>query len=199
MSIVGSDNFDRADQDPMNIAYWSVPPGCRPCRVRQLMLQTSLVQSTPPFGAYWNDGTFLDDQYSQAVGKNINNDLAGPAVRIQTTGTAANGYVLALRGTTVQRFYKCVNGVWTKLGADVNHTINTEYWAKLEAIGTDLNFHFDGDLIATRSDATFESGAAGFLMGSAQGFDDWEGGNYDPPAPPTTIATKFMQFRRERA
>lgn len=181
MTLPATDNFDGRENDPEG-GNWTTPPGCSGFRTHAGYFTPSLVQTTAPWASYWNADSFDANHYSQAKGVNIDNYPSGPAVRIQTTGTKLNCYLIALRGSAVERFFEVNDGVFSQMGSDVTTAITTSSVCKLEANGSTLTFYKDGASQATRTDSTHAGGAAGFADNCGQSFDDWAGGNVSAAA-----------------
>ncbi len=174
MSLPASDNFNRADQNPIAGNWTNVTSDA-------MALASNVVW--PGAGsnyavAYWNADTFGNDQLSQATlgGASISSTYGGPACRIQSGALTAYFFgdilgvyqliYIAAGSSTV-----LATGSGTPTAGDV---------LKLEMSGTGLTGKVNGVSNATATDSALASGQAGLFGYGAIGnvtLDDWSGDN----------------------
>lgn len=198
MSLPATDNFNRTE-DPL-ASGWTVTPGAYTCKANGTTAAASVALEVPA-GAYWLADAFAANQYAQCkrLGLLAFGGVAGPAVRMATSGAAANGYVLSVGSATILRVSRIDAGVVTQLGDDIAvTTMTTSTVARLEVAGTTLTVKRDGVVVATRTDSTYASGAAGVFFAANRALDDWEGGNLaDPQSPVPRAANHYRQMRSD--
>ena len=169
MALPATDNFNRANQNPI-AGNWSVVTGWA-----NAQLLSNAVQNLGGAGAaiYWNGDIFDNNQYSQIK---VTGDFRGGAI-VRVNGNVF--YLWYYAGANVMRYYR-VTGVeaYTQLGSDISVTVNTNSILKLEISGSTLTGYVDGVAQVTKTDTNIVAGSAGIhFNGTAQIWDDWEGGN----------------------
>lgn len=126
--------------------------------------------------ARWVADTFDADQSAQ-VTLGVDADGGGPCVRL-TVGVAGSGYLAYTAATTFVEYYRITDGSYAKLGATIGSLTNLAvgHTLKLAIAGTTLTATWNGAAQATRTDATWATGAAGLhVFGTTAAWDDWIG------------------------
>jgi hypothetical protein len=176
MALPVSDNFNRADSNPIG-GNWTTFPGLSPIQI--VSNQAYGADDSSNSAAYWNADTFNNDQWAQCTVLTVTGAgvMMGPAVRCSTS--QLTGYVLNISNGSVNLF-KCVNGT-PSLVASYNATISNGSVFKLIAHGTTIEVWMNGNLIISATDSDISSGSAGIVANSqwsSLGCEDWSAGNY---------------------
>jgi hypothetical protein len=152
------------------------------------------MQCSGAFG-YWN-GVFSNDQYSKlkyngALADGNDNDMGGPAVRIDPNGDWNNATLYMAeyhRKDAILRLRKYVsqslNTVGTQLGSDIvlSPALTTNDWLEIRAQGSTISVLVNGVVKITITDTSISSGKGGVAVRrdatapGALGWDDWSGG-----------------------
>lgn len=180
-TLVGSDNFNRTDSDPLD-GDWSTL-----AFVGDDLLLTGnkvLSPNTQAAGAYFSGGTPNDDQYTQATLVQGNNRFG----LVARCTDSANGdfYLFQLIDSTDANFYSLTDGSWSQKGSDMTDDWNSGDVFRFEVNGTGsattLRAYKNNMLIGAVVDADGDhtSGYAGLYShaSTVAGFDDFECGNY---------------------
>jgi hypothetical protein len=179
MALPASDNFNRADANPIG-GNWTTSGNLAAMRLLSNQVKGS---TTGTCGAYWNADAFNDDQYSQIKGVSATyQNTWGPSVRVAAGGTEIC-YFFRYQTSTTLRVYKINGGSASQIGSDYSNTYVQNDILRLEVSGQDasavLTPYINGVAQATRAgSAGFNSGSAGIRQAAAtQLMDDWGGGN----------------------
>lgn len=201
MALPATDNFDRADANPIG-GNWSTIHNESAVKIVSNQI---LGSGAARCGAVWNADVFDDDQYSQVKGTQATFVSAyGVAVRAPTA-TPESYYYFAQVTSTVCRMQKIVAGTLTQIGLDYAHTYVQNDVLKLEVTGQDtdavLTPYINGSAAGTRAGvANLNSGRAGVrFSNNNHSADDWEGGNVEaaPAAvPPSDDRGTFRGMNR---
>lgn len=186
MALPASDDFNRANESPIG-GNWTNISTANEFR----LLANEVLRLDTKALMYWNADSFDASHYSECKGISLSNAPAGPAVAVQPT--TVDCFLIVLRNTSIQRFFKVVGGTETQLGADVSNPITTSSVCRIRIEGTLLTYSDDGVDIATRTDNSHSGGAAGLYDGVSQKFDDWGGGNVA-----AGVANPWYQYQQER-
>ena len=151
-----TDNFNRADENPLGNGVWTTITGWNPMQVLTNAARKTVEAALN--GSYYSGGAaFLNNQYAQAVRNG--EGFIGLLIRINGGN---NGYMLSVEdNTNVGYFYRIDAGVQTQLGASFAYNAVNGDTLRLEAIGSDISAYSNGVLLATRNDATYASGRPG--------------------------------------
>lgn len=180
MSLPATDNFNRADEDPIG-GNWT-PQSFTPDEGR---IVDNAYYSGPgsTFGSasLWNADTFNNDQYSQIVlGASPDNGYSGPTVRASGTGSSRTCYIGMILTANRARIYKLVNSASDFPGTLVADLGTPSFVAgdiiKLMITGTTLELFQNGVSLGTGTDSDITSGSAG-IWAFGVSLDNWEGGN----------------------
>jgi hypothetical protein len=178
VSLPATDDFNRADSGSLGANWTETDHGLQIVSNEARVITNGAYQF-----AYWNADAFDSDHYSQAVFAGSPADME-VCTRVQAGG---NLYMLMVNsGSTVTRIYKRLSGSFTQIGSDgAAPTVGHTY--KFEANGSALTGYDNGVAISgpgSGGDASITGGSAG-LGGSSSGvgWDDWQGGDVNPPAP----------------
>lgn len=165
-----SDNFNRANEDPI-IAPWASVT-INPIRLVSNAAWRG-VDNTYSL-AYWGGSTWPANQYSQVIvpGPSAAAMDAGPAVRVTTGG---NGYYYKVSTATLHRV---VADTVATLATFSDPTPSTTLVYKLEIIGTTLSVYKNSVLLGSATSTTFANGRAGIYCGTNAGanVDNFLGG-----------------------
>ncbi len=181
MALPASDNFNRADVDPI-AGNWSTIPNLENLQIYSNALRLST--SNTSNGIRWNADAFNNDQYSflrvTARGEPPWYCDRGACVRVSASAATFYMFDGSLSNGVID-YYKCVAGTFTKIGSPILDTINNGDTLKLKVEGTTLTGTHNEHDHATRTDSTIVSGSAGIWMSGftagAATTDDWEGGD----------------------
>jgi hypothetical protein len=197
MAIV-TDNFNRADENPMSGSWSSLNDVAAESR---LQIVSNHVENTGWGHAFslYSSASFSNDQYSKvAVLLPYNNNGGGPCVRMSFADRT--GYAMpAWNG----------NASITRMGGGgfVAWIVSEPYNAQagdvmeLRAVGNWLYGYVNGNLIVSASDVEYTTGSAGmFIYSAGMQFDNWEGGSMSDLIPSNrrvqfTGAKQIQSFR----
>lgn len=176
MSVIATDNFNRADQAGLS-ANWTTVTGVNTFNVVSNRASTGF----DPTANRYSGATWPNDQYSQlAIVTPLplgGGEGVGPAGRI---ATAATTMYIAIFNTADSEMYSVVGGSYTQIGS--GSTIPTlGQIAYLSMVGTTITYKLDGTTQASVTDSTIASGQAGAFGAASTNnaiFDDWEGGDF---------------------
>ena len=146
--------------------------------------------------AFWNAGTFSNDQYSQiriAGGLGRGTQYARVTVRAGGTGDAAyGGYIFISDGTSGAghtELWKVVAGTQTLLRTFAT-TFATNDVMRIEVRGQTITCLKNGISLGSFPDGSLATGSPGVgVYGTTVRIDDWEGSSLDPVSPPAPVAT----------
>lgn len=184
MSVLATDNFNRANANPIG-GNWTTITGLS---AMQIVSNAATPSSLSPndCGSYYNAVTWPNDQYSQAkltvVDTKTDGSGIGVAVRVAAAALTAYRVVLthASPGTNVslQRFLAgAFTRLWDRGAAFVDGDL-----VRLEVQGTTLRVFINGVQVgADFTDTNIASGNAGISYSSvatSASLDDWEGGDF---------------------
>lgn len=180
-----SDNFNRANENPL-AGNWSTMYGSSSFQLTAYLVKT--LASSPPCVEYWNADAFAVNHYSQIT--YASNTSVGPAVRIDTSGTAANCYAAKIISTTSIQIIKIVAGA-ALVNVGTAFTISpalTNETIKLAVTGTTLELFVAGVSQGTQSDSSISTGAPGIYGDyTNRGLDNFVADNtVGPPSVTTT-------------
>lgn len=184
MALPASDNFDRANANPIGGNWTPVNPG-------NIQLLSNSVQSASAgdAAAYWNADVFDANQYSEC--KITGGADGGPAVRVTT-----NSCYYWTPASDGEIWKYVAPGSWSKIG-ECNFTITSSDVVRIEATGTtttSLKVYKNGaqqGTTLTDSSSPLTSGSAGVYSVGATTLDDWAGGT-----PVTTTSTQLATRAR---
>lgn len=151
--------------------------------------------------SYWAADTFSNDQWSQ-VSLSTPLSYCGVSLRVTSNGTSTGtGYLWVYGTTNVFRMYKFSTSTYTQIGSDYSITSGSGDTLKLEVSGSTLTPYHNTVSKATQSDSTYSSGSAGisgYHNTSANGVDNWSGGDMGGGGGP--VIPVFMDYyRRQRS
>jgi len=193
MSILATDNFNRANANPIDGAWATITSEQPICISSNVARETSLGADC----ASRNTGaTYPNDQYAQAKCSGGNNSSADEGVGMLVRGaSAARTYyrLIMSQGSTNAYLSKKVSGTYTNIWGRV------KAWAdgntiRLEAQGTTLRGFVNGSQIgADQTDSAIASGNPGLATSSSLSgatgatWDDFEGGDFGTGVPALTM------------
>lgn len=181
MAILASDNFNRADENP--IASPWVDPGFS--GTAQL-LSNAFNGTNSDGGVYYDGGvSWPADQYSKMTLKTPNigeSDTAGgPMCRVQTG--AASGYIFGVGGgfATIKKF--TAGSLSGALASVSTASVLANSVMEIRAVGTTISGWVDGVQIVSATDSDFATGKPGLYKypSGTISYDDWEGGDVGGP------------------
>lgn len=181
MSLPASDNFNRADEDPL-AGNWTDPAA--------LGDSTFILTSQHLIGRgganfqlqYWNADVFNSNQKSQVTisgGSNLTNTgtYAAAAVRVQASGQSC--YFFGIRAGAYQ-LMRVDSGIPVALTGGLVDTPTAGDIVRIEITGAAIDAFLNNVLRFSATDATYTGGSAGlFGYGSSGVFemDNWLGDN----------------------
>ena len=180
-TLVASDNFNRADESPLSGGgNWATVTGFNNFRI----VSNQVTQVTEPSdtAARYSGVTWPDDQWSQVTIADATLQNGGPAVRMNTSGTASS-YVFVVVASEY-RIYRISSGSATSIASAAGTFANGDV-LYLEIQGTTLIAKKNGVQVLTVTDATHSAGGAGIHGFSVSALDDWSAGDFlsSSPAP----------------
>lgn len=208
MSILASDNFNRANETPLSGGgNWTTQAGNNPFNLSSNVAVPSSVASDDV--SVYTAGTWPNDHYSQA-------DLT-----VTSTGGGDQGIGLVVRASAAAVTHyrgiadhassgniwisKLVAGVYTNLSSSTSSWTNGATW-ELDVQGTTLTFKRAGTTILSTTNSSIASGNPGIILSSlvtSASLDNWQGGDFSSgtvitpgtaslsltPFPPTVTTT----------
>ncbi len=193
MSTLATDDFNRADADPIG-GSWTTASSNSAMKIVSNACQPSSLPAD--CGAYYNAISWPDDQYSQC--KITVNDTAsgsGPGVYVRLASGAFTCYrAVASHATTNNvELAKFVAGAHTAIWQRTQSFTDGDT-LRLEVQGTTLRVFINGVQVgADATDSSVTTGNAGVAYSSqsvSASLDDWEGGDLvtvPPGAPPPVL------------
>lgn len=176
MALPASDNFNRADQNPLAGNWTKITSSLN---LKILSNQISSIGSADS-KYLWNADTFNADQYSQCRPT----VFVGGQLACVRASAPNNAYVVRM-ATSYLDIEKYVEGVRTILGSSYSYSMNgTTDVAKISVVGTTLQRYMNGTAVGGAvTDASLSSGRAGIgTLSNPRTLDDWIGGNMAAPA-----------------
>lgn len=185
MSILATDNFNRADADPIG-GNWTTGPSSGAMKIATNIATTSTGTDS---AAYYNALAWPNDQYSLANITSVTaGGGAGPCVLVRMSAAAQTFYrVAADRAASGNvQLAKAVAGSFTTLWNRTATVIDGDI-LKLSAQQTSLDVYISGVAVgATATDSAITAGNTGIGYSSNDGgpttVDNWEGGDFAEPS-----------------
>lgn len=196
MAVLASDNFNRADENPLGSPW--VDPGFSGA---PQLLSNAFNGTNSDGGVYYDGGiTWPADHYSTLKLKTAHisesDSQGGPMCCVQAG--AASGYIFGVGGGawTLKKFTAGSLGAAfasTVIAGAVPAGVTANGMMTIGRQGNDIIGWLDGVEIVRGTDTTFAGGAPGLYKwpNSAVGYDDWEGGDFaaGDTTPPTITST----------
>lgn len=185
MTVIASDNFNRADNTSLGSNWTTLSSASAPRIASNAVepLGTGFADSV----SRWSADSFPNDQYSQVSITTLNTDTnkaGGPCAR--ASSSALTHYVTFGRGplgaSATLALRKVIAGSSTQFSATTK-TINSGAVLRLEVSGTNLTAYINSVSQATATDSAISSGSAGLYLFADTGvitdavIDNWEGGD----------------------
>ncbi len=181
MTILATDNFNRANADPIGNPWTSAGDGGQFKIVSNAATPNALGSDC---SAFENTVTWPNDQYSQAKVTVTGTDGGGRGIGVGVRmATNRNYYRLAIDHASSNnvRLNKKVNGTSTQIWLRTVTLVDGDT-LYLEVQGTTLIAKLNGvEIGASATDSSLSSGAAGICYSStatSASEDDWEGGDF---------------------
>lgn len=180
MAFVVTDNFNRADANPIGGAWVTVTSQGAMQLLGNVMTPASVAADS---AAYYNLAMLSDNQYAQCkvtVNGTSSQTGIGPMIRCSTT--AATFYRVAVNHNATNNIAlgKLVNNTFTSIWQRTATFVDGDT-VRVEAIGTTLRVLINGVAVgADATDSSITGGRAGVIYSSATtsaSVDDWEAGN----------------------
>lgn len=167
MALPASDNFNRADANPIGTNWTSTKNSC------QLVSNAIQGVSFNYSAAYWSGDTFNNDQYAQMAAVQISD--GGPAVRMSA---GPNSYHFDAKAGTNTVMQKDVGGSFTNLQSGLATPAVSDV-CYIEVVGTTLKMKINGVQIGSnQTDSSLASGSAGFwTFDTSTRMDDFQADN----------------------
>lgn len=159
---LATDNFTRTAENPLSDGgKWTEQTGSGGTLQTTGTLVEAVTTSTLSF-YYWNNITWSNNQYSELTVQTLTGpNFLIPSVRMDTATNS--GYMLHVEGTGVVGIVKYTSGTQLGIGTSSSGvTINTGDVFRIIAVGSNIFGYHNGALVASASDSTYASGAAGF-------------------------------------
>jgi hypothetical protein len=183
---LASDNFDRANENPI-AGSWTSGPGV--ASDVQLLNNAAKVVGDPTVNgngvAFWSAATFPANQWAEVTLPTVpTTDDIGPAVRI--AATVATYYVAPSYPNGRLAIYRAIDHAFTQLFTTASGFVVAGDRVRLEVEGTTLRVFKNGVLVGQAVDDAITTGAPGIVLDDMTGtLDDWAAGSLDSaPAPP---------------
>jgi len=182
MSILASDNFNRADENPLGNGVWTVAPSQDPMK---LVTNAATFQTNNDSISYYSGITWPDNQYSKAkltVDGSIGGDAGGMLV-VRQSAAAHTHYRLATdhAATNNVSISKHVAAAYTNIAQFTQAWTDGDTW-ELRVQGTTISAWRNGVQVGTNQvDTSITSGSPGIgwsTPGNSMTIDDWEGGDF---------------------
>lgn len=183
MSILATDNFNRANENPL-AGNWTTGPGEGNMRLVG-NLAANFGDDGIDCAAYYSAITWPNDQYSKAklATTGTAGSAAGPMLTVRQSNSADTHYRLAVdhAGTNNVDLRRRVAGTTTPIATFTQAWTDGDTW-ELRVQGTTLSVWLNGVQVGTnQTDANIASGYAGIAYSSLDAnatIDDWEGGDF---------------------
>ncbi len=208
MSILASDNFNRANETPLSGGgNWTTQTGSNAFNLSSNVAVPSVVNNDDV--SVYTAGTWPNDHYSQAdltVTSTAGGDQGiGLVVRASAAAVTHYRAVADHAASGNISIDKAVAGVYTTLSSGTSSWTNGATW-ELDVQGTTLTFKRAGTTILSTTNASIASGKPGIMLSSnvtSASVDNWAGGDFSSsnivtpgtaalsltPFPPTVTAT----------
>lgn len=183
MSVLATDDFNRANENPLGNGVWTTSNG-------QVAWQIQTSTATPTDVAVTNDGSYYsgiawpNDQYSQAkltVSSSAGGDQGvGLLARQKSTSNTFYALVTDHAAASNVNLIKFVGGAGAILNTTTHPWTDGDTW-RLEVQGTTLRAIRNTSTITTTTDASIANGSPGIFLSTAvtsASLDDWEGGDF---------------------
>lgn len=180
-----SDNFNRADENPITNPPWVSDTGWDACKITGNVVDGSTTLSCV---SRWNPTTPIENQWAQVtITSGAAISYQAPAVRMAGS-SSKTGYFLFAQSSTILQIYKYVGGSASVLMNLGGQSINSGDTIALEVFGTGLivtlrayinDVQKGGDIYDTAADRITSAGllAIHVLGNAGQTLDDFIGGN----------------------
>lgn len=170
-----SDNFNRADENPLGNGVWTTGTGMSSLQI--VSNKVTAVSNTTHSLEYYTGATFASNQYSQATSLNGPSAVfSGLAIR----WSGNSGYFVQIdmtSGTNTSYFQRWDSGSQTTVGSFSYAYAQNDVW-KLEASGNTITFYVNGVSKGSITDSTYSSGSPGiWFYHNVIYLDDWSGGD----------------------
>jgi hypothetical protein len=183
MAQLASDNFTRANENPLANGVWTVEPTANGLQIVSNLCEASVVNGNS--GSFYSGISWPADQYSEVTINSLN--ASGNILpQVRQSNTVRTGYELVLVGPTgtaqthaIRKFNAGASAVLTTFS--VAPAVN-DVW-RLSAVGSVLTVYQNGVQVATAPDSTIASGSAGLSISCGTAVTDakvslWAGGNF---------------------
>jgi hypothetical protein len=187
MSQLASDNFTRANENPLsNGGKWTIMSGSTGS-LQILSNRCQPTDNTQLGGAIWTGLVWPNDQYSELTVQAVQ---SGADIRVMVrsnsnigTNTSYFVQILGVGASQSVKLFKDVAGTFTQLGTTQTVTVTAGDVFRCEAQGTTIRAKQNGSVLVTQVDAAIASGSAGFEMSAAgtaalTNGSAWAGGDF---------------------
>jgi hypothetical protein len=161
-----ADDFNRPNQNPIG-GHWTTMPGASPVQITGNQAGST---ATTNNGAFWNEPC-SKDQWASCT-SNLGD--GGPAVRISTSGSTLNCYMIAMY-TDHWNCQKIVGGVFTSIIANTYQTMTTSTEASITVVGSLICCYINEVLVGSVTDTDLTSGQPGIFAYDGAGTFRWDG------------------------
>lgn len=181
MGVLATDNFNRADVNPIG-GNWTTVTSEGAFKIVSNAVQPASLSADST--AYYNAVTWPNDQYAQ-VKVTVNETTAGnglgPCVRASASANTFYRVVADHAGSGNIELSKFIAGSYTQIWGRTATFVNGDT-LRLEVQGTTLRVYINGVQVgADATDSSIASGNAGLAYSSntvSVSGDDWEGGDF---------------------
>lgn len=183
MSVLASDNFNRADENPLGNSVWATQSGQTPWQVASNVATPTDLSGTDDVSLYTGIA-WPNDQYSEAQ-LTVNSTTGGG----QGVGLAVRGAAGAITGYSLIADHAASNNVALfkhNAGTPTTLITITQAWTdgatwRLEVQGTTLRGFLNGVQVITATDGVVTSGSPGVWLSTAvisASIDNFVGGDF---------------------
>lgn len=183
MTALASDNFNRANENPLGNGVWSTASGQNPWQIVSNAATPTVVAGTDD-RSYYSGIAWPNDQYSQAkltvnlaTGAGSGNGLS---VRQSSSVDSSYGLIVDHGATTNVAIIRRVAGVGAVILSVTQAWTDGATW-RFEVQGTALRGYLNGALVISTTDPNITSGSPGLWLSTdvtSALADDWEGGDF---------------------
>jgi hypothetical protein len=193
MPILASDNFTRANENPLNATNWTVVTGSGNLQIVNNLCEPTALSTL--CRELWTNATWPNDQYSSVTVNNFTNGNTTNIVFIfvrSSTTTAGNNYALKIIGAAAG------NPTWAITGSGgailtsgtLAAAVSSGDVFSLNIVGTTLTAYKNGVSFGTVTNASFASGTPGMGLEDVVVLSNvdaslWAGGSVVTTANPT--------------
>ena len=183
MAQLASDNFTRANENPLNASNWTIPTSLFSLQIVSNRCEPTTTGTTNQ--ELWTGRSWPNDQYSEVTIQAIE---AGGDTRVVARGSTAahTNYFVQILGVGASqsvKLWKVIAGAFTQLGTTQTVTVTAGDVFRCECQGTTIRAKQNGTQLISVTDASIASGNPGLEISAATSVSLnqaslWAGGDF---------------------